>query len=254
MTKLSTVRSAIVTGAASGMGRLTAQRLNDRGIKVLALDFSADQLGKLAADAPAIQTAVVDVRDHDALATAVAPALDDCDLLVTAAGIGHTGRVLETDNETFEKLIGINYLGTVATVKLVLPGMVARQRGHVVMYASMAGWVPAPQHAPYNSTKAAVMMFADCLRLESKGKGVGFTAMCPPAVATPLLDDMPVSKAAAPSWMKPLTPEKVVLAVEKAIESNTFIAIPDLASKAMWRMRRHTPRLVSTAIGNLIKP
>lgn len=254
MTALSSVRSAVVTGAGSGMGRLTALRLNDRGIKVTALDFAEDSLAKLAADAPAISTAVVDVRDHEALAAALATAVDDCDLLVTAAGIGHTGRVLETDDEVFRRLIEVNYLGTVATVKRVLPGMLARRRGHVVIYASMAGWVPAPQHAPYNSTKAAVMMFAECLRLETKGKSVQFTAVCPPAVATPLLDDMPVSKEAAPSWMKPLTPEQVVLAVEKAIEADRFMAIPDLASKAMWRMRRHTPKLVETAIGRLIKP
>lgn len=254
MTSLSSVRSAIVTGAASGMGRLTATRLAERGVRVLAIDFSAEALEKLAADSPSIMTAVVDVRDHDALEAALRSALNDCDLLVTAAGIGHTGRVLETANEVFRKLIEINYLGTVASVKLVLPGMVSRQRGHIVMYASMAGWVPAPQHAPYNSTKAAVMMFAECLRAESRGKGVEFTVVCPPAVATPLLDDMPVSKDAAPAWMKPLTPEKVVVSVEQAIESDRFLAIPDLASNALWRMRRHTPKLVSTAIGRLIKP
>jgi short-subunit dehydrogenase len=234
------------------MGRLTALRLAERGAVVHALDFSADGLEKLAAEAPSITTVGIDVRDHHALAEVLRPALNDCDLLVTAAGIGHTGRVLETDNEVFRKLVEVNYLGTVATVKQVLPGMVNRRRGHIVMYASMASWVPAPQHAPYNSTKAAVMMFAECLRAESRGTGVQFTAVCPPAVATPLLDDMPASKDAAAGRLKPLSPEKVVLSVEKAVEANRFLAFPDSGSKALWRARRHTPRLVTTAVNRLI--
>jgi short-subunit dehydrogenase len=252
MTALSTVRSAIVTGAASGMGRLTAVRLAERGAGVLALDHSADLLDKLAVDAPSISTAAADVRDASALAAALAPALDRVDLLVTAAGIGHTGRVLETELDVFERLMAVNYLGTVATVKQVLPGMIDRGRGHVVIYASMAGWVPAPQHGPYNATKAAVMMFAECLRGELRGKGVALTVVCPPAVATPLLDDMPVSKAAAARSLKPLTPAKVVLAVEHAIEADRFMVIPDLPSKALWRMRRHTPRLVDTFTAKII--
>jgi short-subunit dehydrogenase len=252
MTSLNAVRQAVVTGAASGMGRLTALRLAERGAAVLALDHSPDALDKLAAEQPSITVAAVDVRDPAALADALAPVLDTADLLVTAAGIGHTGRVLETDLDTIRRLMDVNYLGTVATVKQVLPGMVDRGRGHVVIYASMAGWVPAPQHAPYNATKAAVMMFAECLRAELRGKGVAFTVVCPPAVATPLLDDMPVSKAAAAKSLKPLTPEKVVLAVERAIESDRFMVIPDLPSKALWRMRRHTPGLVSAFTGKMI--
>jgi short-subunit dehydrogenase len=118
--------------------------------------------------------------------------------------------------------------------------MRSRDDGHLVIFGSIAGWVPAPLHSAYSATKAAVVMHAEIVRQELRGTGVKLTCVCPPSVATPLLDAMPASKAAA-ERVKPLSADQVVDAVESAVRRNRFWVFPDLTSKAVWRMRRLAP-------------
>ncbi|MGH9188129.1 MAG: SDR family NAD(P)-dependent oxidoreductase, partial [Acidimicrobiales bacterium] len=98
--------------------------------------------------------------------------------------------------------MAINYLGTLNTIVPVLPAMVRRRTGRIVLFASIAGWLPARSCAAYNPSKAALVMYAEILRQELAGTGVGVTCVCPPAVATPMLDDMPAAKAALRRGMR----------------------------------------------------
>jgi short-subunit dehydrogenase len=246
------MKTAVVTGAASGMGRLVAERLAARGTEVLALDRSEVGLQSLAELSDRIQPVAVDITDPEAVTQAVGPTDGRLDLLVCAAGIGHSKGILETPFEEFDKLVHVNYLGTVATVKAALPAMLDRGSGHIATFASMAGWVPAAKHAPYNSTKSAVIMFSEILRLETRGQGVSVSCVCPPAVRTPLLDDMPVSAAAAERYVKPLTPLRVVESLERAIEADRFWVFPDPVSKSLWRLRRYAPRALDAVTRRLL--
>ena len=246
-----TTSTALVTGAASGMGRILALRLAGAGTTVHALDRDADALEVLSKEHDNIVPHPVDVADASALAAVVAPLADTVELLVTAAGIGHTARLLDTDPATFERLMRVNYLGTVNTIGAVLPAMQAKRRGRIVVFASMAGWVPAVAHGPYNATKAALVMYAEVLRIETRGHGVHVHCVCPPAVDTPLLDAMPVSKAGL-KYMKAMTPGRVVDAIESAMEKDRFWVFPDASSKVMWRMRRYTPRVLDGLIRRML--
>ncbi len=244
--------TAVVTGAGSGMGRLLAERLAGRGIAVHALDSDAAALATLAAGASGVQPHAVDVSDAEALAALLSPLAPEVDLVVTAAGIGHTGSVAETPPATFTRLMAVNYLGTVATIAPLLPAMIERRRGRIVIFASLAGWVPAPAHGPYNATKAALVMYAEVPRSELAGTGVRATCVCPPAVATPLLDAMPHTKPGL-RFVAPLSPARVVDAVEQAIERDRFWVFPDAGSKVLWRLRRFVPGLVGAAVGRMLR-
>ncbi len=245
--------TAVVTGAASGMGRILAARLARRGTTVHALDRDAAALASLASGDPStIVPHAIDVTDAAALDALLRPLAASVDLVVTAAGIGHTGRIAETEPATFARLMAVNYLGTVATIAPVLPAMIERGRGRIVLFASLAGWVPAPAHGPYNATKAALVMYAEVLRSELARTGVRVTCVCPPAVATPLLDAMPHTKPGL-RFVAPLVPEHVVDAVELAIERDRFWVFPDAGSKILWRIRRFTPRLLGAAIDRMLR-
>jgi short-subunit dehydrogenase len=244
--------TAVVTGAASGMGRILAARLARKGATVHALDRDAAALDALAREGPSIVPHAIDVTDAAALDLLLRPLAASVDLVVTAAGIGHTGRIAETDPATFARLMSVNYLGTIATIAPLLPSMIDRRRGRIVLFASLAGWVPAPAHGPYNATKAALVMYAEVLRSELAGSGVRVTCVCPPAVATPLLDAMPHTKPGF-RFVAPMSPEKVVDAVERAIERDRFWVFPDAASKALWRLRRFMPRLLGTAVDRMLR-
>ncbi|MGH9138798.1 MAG: SDR family NAD(P)-dependent oxidoreductase [Acidimicrobiales bacterium] len=229
--------TACITGAASGMGRELASRLASRGVEVLALDRDEAGLKELKATTGGVDVATVDVTDEDAVAAQIAGTA--WDHLVTAAGIGHTGRIDATTPAEHAKLMAVNYLGTVHTVHAALPAMTAARRGRVTIFASLAGWVPAPEHGPYGATKAALVMWSQALRRELVRSGVGVTCVCPSAVATPLLDDMPASKAGQ-RYLKPAAPEQVVEAVLKAVDRGRPWVFPREA-KALQLLQRFAP-------------
>jgi short-subunit dehydrogenase len=240
VTDLQGVQTALITGAASGIGQLMTLRLARTGVRVVAVDKDEEGLARLVAEQPTVVGVPLDVSDSEAVVATVGPWADSLDLVVVAAAVGYTGRIEETSVETFRRLMEVNYLGTVATVKAVLPAMRSRDDGHLVIFGSMAGWVPAPLHSAYSATKAAVVMHAEIVRQELRGTGVKLTCVCPPSVATPLLDAMPASRATT-ERVKPLSTDQVVDAVESAVRHNRFWVFPDLTSKAVWRMRRLAP-------------
>lgn len=242
------VSTAIVTGAASGMGRLLAERLAGRGVHVHALDRDAEGLTALADGTGGIEPHPVDVTAAEGLEAVLKPLAPTTDLLVTAAAVGHTGRLEETAVSTFSRLITINYLGTVNTVAAILPAMTQRRRGRIVIFASMAGWVPAAGVGPYCATKSAVLTYAEVLRDETAASGIKVTCVCPPAVDTPLLDAMPEFKSGSSRLAKPLSAATVIDAIEEAVSRDRFWVFPDSLSKVLWRARRFTPGLLQAAM------
>lgn len=170
-----------VTGASRGIGRALACRLAGEGASVGLLARSAVELDDLAAELRAtpgsgeVATAVADVGDRAALERAVGElreTLGVADALVNNAGIGAYAAVLEEDPDAFERLMRVNYLGTVHTTLAVLADMVRRQRGHVVNVASVAGRLGAPFEAAYSASKFAVVGFTESLAAEVGQLGV----------------------------------------------------------------------------------
>ncbi|MFN2538500.1 MAG: SDR family NAD(P)-dependent oxidoreductase [Mycobacteriales bacterium] len=111
--------------------------------------------------------------------------------------------------------------------------------------------MPAPQHAPYGATKAALVFWAQVLQKELRPKGLKVTCVCPSAVATPLLDDMPAAKNTKASAVKPATPEQIADAVLKAVDHDRFWVFPREA-RVLQSFQRHFPRLLGALTDRLV--
>jgi short-subunit dehydrogenase len=248
---------AVVTGAASGMGRVAVDRLVAWGFTVAAVDLAGDRLDAVSAETGAApyRCDVADDAQVTATATSIRERFGAVDRLVNAAGIAVRGRIEDLPSEAFARSMTINYLGTVRWVKAVVPGMRARRAGEVVLFASLAGWMPSPAMAAYTATKFAVVGFADTLEMELQGSGVRVRCVCPGAVQTPMLDDI-VDKG-VPERLKKLagvaSPEAVIDAIEVSLKRRRHYeyVFPGLSTKALWRLRRLAPRLLTAGIQRL---
>jgi NAD(P)-dependent dehydrogenase (short-subunit alcohol dehydrogenase family) len=228
------------------MGRLAAQRLAAAGARVAALDVNEEGLRQTAAGHPGIRLFAVDVRNAamvDAAVAEVERALGPPERVVNAAAILPTRLLLEQPREEILRIMEINYGGTVNVTLATLPGMVARGRGDLINFASLAGWIPSPHFGAYDASKFAVVAFSEVLAHENRKSGVRFACVCPPPVATPLLDQA-TSRPKLLEQSPRLRPEQVLDAVERALERGSLFVFPGRGSKLAWRMRRFAPGLV----------
>jgi short-subunit dehydrogenase len=125
-----------------------------------------------------------------------------------------------------------------------LPGMLARGRGDLIFYASLAGWLPSPYLGAYSATKFAVTAFAEVLYHENRGRGVRFACVCPRVVDTPLLDQMGPGATDMIDASPKIRPDEVVDAIEDALERGQFFVFPGRGTTMVWRLRRFLPGLI----------
>jgi NADP-dependent 3-hydroxy acid dehydrogenase YdfG len=236
----------LVTGAASGMGRLAAQRMADAGKRVAALDMNEVGLRSLGAEHPRIRTCLLDTTDQHAVTMAVKEIeqeLGPIDRVYNAAGIMPTSLLLEQDVATIHRVMSVNYGGLVNVAMATLAGMVERGRGDLIHFASIAGWIPSAHFGAYNASKFAVVAFTEVLAAENRRSGVRFACVCPPPVATPLLDQAR-SQPRVLRTMRPLRPEDVLDRIERCLERGKLMVFPDARTAASVWVRRLSPRLV----------
>lgn len=187
-----TTHTALITGAASGIGRATALAFASRGYTVFAIDQDPDGLNDVVAAATALglpaSGAVADVRDADAMDQAVADALTQfgrIDLAVSAAGVAVLGRVTDLQIDEWKRSIDINLTGTFLTARSVLPALV-KTRGAFVAISSDAGVRGAQGYAAYAAAKHGVVGLIRTLALDHGPDGVRSNVVCPGFVDTPM--------------------------------------------------------------------
>jgi NADP-dependent 3-hydroxy acid dehydrogenase YdfG len=174
-------KTALVTGASSGIGAATVERLRGEGLEVHALARNAANLDELARRTGCIPHAL-DVSDTAGLARLAAEV--PFDILVNNAGVDRPGSILKADAEGIDLLVDVNLRAVLHLCRLVVPGMVARDRGHVINISSIAGAYNFGGNSTYHATKAAVSMLSRQLRIDCFGKRVRVTEICPGRVAT----------------------------------------------------------------------
>jgi len=174
-------QTALVTGASSGIGAATVERLCAEGLQVHALARSADKLAELAARTGCIPHAI-DVSDL-ANVTRLTREID-FDVVVNNAGVDRPGSILKADEEGIDLLVDVNLRAVLHICRLTLPGMVARDRGHIINISSIAAAYNFGGNSTYHATKAAVSMLSRQLRIDAFGKRVRVTEICPGRVAT----------------------------------------------------------------------
>ena len=178
------MRTAVVTGASSGIGAATARRLAADGWQVVAAARRLDRLGELAASHPGIRPCALDVTDPKSV-EALVDAAPECDLLVANAGGAFDLAPLESaDVDTWARMYDVNVLGTVRTVQALLPALVRSGAGHVVMTGSTAGRWAYEGGGGYVAAKHALAALRDTLRLELVDRPVRVSEVAPGMVAT----------------------------------------------------------------------
>jgi len=240
-------RVALVTGAASGMGRLAAERLAAQGARVAALDVAEEPLRALAAAHQTVRAWPCDVADAGAVAQVVKEAeaeLGPLDRVANAAAIAPSGLLAEQDAEEIVRLMRINYGGTVNVTRAALPGMLERRRGDLVNFGSLAGWLPSPYLGAYSATKFAVNVFSEVLHHENRGRGVRILCVCPPVVETPMLEQLRGRAREMVAASPRIQPAEVLDAIEAGLEAGRLWVFPGKGTAAAWRVRRLAPGLI----------
>ncbi len=201
--KVDNTTRALVTGASKGIGRALAEQLAARGATVGLLARSEADLTELAASLPGDHVVLAcDVSDRAAVQSAVAKFVElagGLDLVVANAGVAHYGPFTQVPVERAEEMVAINVLGTIYTVRAGLEHLLDRAEGHVVVVSSGAGLRSFPWAAVYGATKAADRMFAEALRHELSGSGVGLTTVYPGEITTALHDH---ERDRMPDWYR----------------------------------------------------
>jgi NAD(P)-dependent dehydrogenase (short-subunit alcohol dehydrogenase family) len=217
---------ALITGAGSGIGRQLALTLADEGATIAAVDLHPEPLVRLAEELAGKKSAwaVADVTDRNALKAAVSQlgeSLGPIDLLIANAGIGLPTSALDFRSEDFEAVIRVNLVGVANSIDAVLPGMLARKRGHLVGISSLASFRGLPHMAGYCASKAGVNALLDSMRVELKAYGIAVTTICPGWVRTPMTTRI---EAPLPNLLEV---EKAVRHIVGAIRKRTpFFAFP----------------------------
>ena len=183
-------RAAVVTGAASGIGRATAKRLGADGAALELWDAAAEGLAETA-DSTGGTATVLSVADDDAVAAAAAAAAERhgrVDILVNCAGIaGDIAPVAEADPAEWRRVIEVNLTGTFLCCRAVVPHMVRSGYGRIVNIASVAGKEGNPNAAHYSASKAGVITFTRALGKEVAGSGVLVNCITPAVIDTAIL-------------------------------------------------------------------
>lgn len=183
---------AWVTGAGTGIGRALAKRLAEQGWTVAASARTARDLDTLAAEVPGKITAfLLDVTDDKACAVTayrIEEALGPVDLAIFNAGNYFPTTAEDFSVANFRKTVEVNLMGEVHCMGPIVPGMVARRRGHILLMASLTGYVGLPTAASYGATKAALISIAQAFKPDFERFGVTISVINPGFVKTPLTD------------------------------------------------------------------
>jgi len=182
---------AVVTGAASGIGRATAFRLKQEGYELVLIDVDASGLAEtckqIKEQGGAAHGLEVDLRDAHmvgSFARTIAVDIGRPVLLVNAAGVGVAATVLETSDEDWERVLAVNLTGPFLTTRAILPLMVDAGRGVIVNVASVAGQVGLARRAAYCASKAGLVGLTRAVAVDHAKEGIRCVAVCPGTVAT----------------------------------------------------------------------
>ncbi|MFT4048212.1 MAG: SDR family NAD(P)-dependent oxidoreductase [Solirubrobacterales bacterium] len=247
--------TALVTGAGSGIGRRLAQLLLARGDSVIALDVAFSDEVRAELDGAHLET--VDVRDGDAVAAAVeagVTALGSPRLAINCAGVVLAAPFDETSEEQYRRVVDINLYGSRNVAAATLPHL--KNGGHLVLFASLAGFVANYGYSAYCASKFAVVGLAEVLRLEQKPNGVNVSVVAPPEVVTPMVEEERRSGSSVTGKMKQFAGsmelEPAAQAILAGIDSGKFMIVPSAKAKQTLALQRFAPRKLTQVVSDAL--
>ncbi|MDJ0396310.1 SDR family oxidoreductase [Rhodococcus sp. G-MC3] len=245
-------RTAVVTGASSGIGEAIARELAGRGHGVTLVARRGDKLTALAEELTALgvraEVLATDLSDRSAraelLPRIVALGLVP-DILVNNAGLSTLGPVASSDPEAELNMIEVDVASVADLCTRFLPGMTSRRRGAVLNVASTAAFQPLPGQAGYGACKAFVLSYTQSLTGELKGTGVTATALCPGPVDTGFGEAAGFSKKDAEAALPPImwvTAKAVAKTAVDGMAKGQMVAIPGTVNRIASVFASVTPR------------
>jgi NAD(P)-dependent dehydrogenase (short-subunit alcohol dehydrogenase family) len=239
-------RKALVTGAASGIGRALALALAREGADLFLIDIDAENLARVAEETRphgiAAITHVCDLADSLAITAAVAALQAEwgaLNILINNAGITFYGPTETMSEAQWRRMMAVNLLAPIQLFRETLPLLAAADEAHVVNVCSMFGVMPWRKAAAYQTSKHALVGFTAALRAEYQRVHFGITALCPGFVETSLLE----GQKQAPAFIS-TTPEVVAAKAITAIRRQRGFVLVTPAAQLYWRLWRLAPRFV----------
>jgi NAD(P)-dependent dehydrogenase (short-subunit alcohol dehydrogenase family) len=252
-------KTALVTGAASGIGRETALALARRGADLVICDIDEAGLATAAAAIRAlgreVQSERVDVSSAEqmaAFASSVHARRDAVDLLMNNAGVAIGGTFLDTSLADWDWILGINLRGVIHGCHYFVPSMLRRGRGgHVINVSSAAGYSASSALAAYNATKFGVLGLSEALWEELRPHGIGVTVVCPGLIDTPItrsarlvgaMNDPKVRDEMVRGYQRRgYGPERVAANILRAVQRDRLVAPISPEAWALYYAKRFAP-------------
>ena len=257
-------KKALVTGAASGIGRAIAVALAEAGAGLYLVDIDEaglERTGREAASRGAqVVTAVCDLQAPAQISAAVRAVLsrwNTLNILINNAGVLFYGPMHRMTDEQWNRVMSVNLAAPIQLVRELLPALLSSQDAHVVNMCSLFGLVGSRNVAAYQTSKHGLIGFTEPLRTEYGGRSFGVTAVCPGFVSTPMMDRIVGEPAVddrsgrpptpPPAWIF-TTPEKVAAKTITAMRKNRRLAIVTPAARLLWWLKRFSPGAVEWVI------
>ncbi|MEN9567044.1 MAG: hypothetical protein RLZZ69_2240 [Cyanobacteriota bacterium] len=241
---------AMITGGSSGIGKAVAKLLVQQGANITLIARDRHKLTQaqqelkqvMVNQTQQINIATTDVTDRASLTSVIKEAIANSgapNLLITSAGIAHPGYFSEIPLEIFEQTMAVNYFGSLYSVKAVLPAMIERQQGHIVLISSAAGLLGIYGYSAYCPSKFAIRGLAESLRGELKPNGINLTVVYPPDTDTPQLAAenkiKPPETKEITATAKVLSAEAVAQKILRGVAKNQFAIAPGMELKILNR-------------------
>ena len=252
-----------ITGASSGIGEALAYTFARHKVKLILSARRADELERVKAACGFPENDVMilplDVAEHalsEAAAQKAIARFGQIDILINNAGVSHWSKIKDLNMEVIKIIMNVNFLGSVSLTKAVLPDMLKRKSGNIVVISSILGKIVTPKQAAYNASKHAIMGFFDTLRAETKGDGIKVLLVCPGFVRTNVAknslnkEGQPINKDnnLIANGLDPLyVSEQVLNAIQKNKEE---IIVAGPKEKFAVFIKRMAPGLFSKFISN----
>ncbi|HOF17455.1 MAG TPA: SDR family oxidoreductase [Phycisphaerae bacterium] len=248
-------KKALVTGAASGIGREIALALAGQGAELFLLDIDEEGLSRVAASAEALGVSSrvrrCDLADGTQISAAVRAVLDcwgRVDILVNNAGVAYYGPTDRMTPELWQWLLGVNLLAPIQWIRELLPTFLAQGEAHVLNVSSVGGLVAQTRMAAYHASKFALVGLTESLRAEYNHRGIGFTCLCPGLADTNIFRNTVSGRRGKPVKVPPrwllVSPRRVARKAVAGIRRNRGLVLVSPMAHVLWGLKRLSPWLM----------
>lgn len=259
----------LVTGAGGGIGGAIVDALLSRGAKVAAVDLKEESLkqlvDRLGENKNKVSTHAIDITDRDAVSRLPKDVIDkqgNIDAIINCAGIIQPFvKVVDIDYKAIERVMNVNFFGTLYITKAFLPYLLKRPEGYIANISSMGGFLPVPGQSIYGASKAAVKLMTEGLYAELLNTNIHVSIIYPGATNTDISKhsgvEAPAGSTETASKIKMLSAEECAEIIVKGIEANKPQIFTGSDSKMMNKLYRLNPvyatKLIAKQMSSLLK-